>query len=207
MVTGTHPEDLELFDYLEGDLPEARRVELEAHIAACAQCSERVAGARAGREAAHGAQLLELPAHRRDAILRNLPDRPREAWRHWLPARRALAVLVPLAAVAAAVVALVSTGGMGNGGDESGALAGTGEMAATEAPEAAGGDGTGQDRGSEETLSAAGPAEEVASRLRAAGFDAVALADRVEVRNATRSEVRRALQSRRDGSVRIVIVP
>jgi hypothetical protein len=39
MVTGTHPEEIELFDYVEGDLPEARRAEIGAHVESCANPS------------------------------------------------------------------------------------------------------------------------------------------------------------------------
>jgi hypothetical protein len=52
----------------------------------------------------------------------------------------------------------------------------------------------------------AGPADQVAQLLRSKGIDARVVNGRVEVRNATRSEVNRALGNRRAGGVEIVIL-
>src|ERR671937_154215 len=104
MVTGTHPEDADLFDYVEGELPPERRDTLEVHLASCAQCAEHVARVRAGREALREAQFLQLPPRRRDAIFQNLPAqrvsaRPSPA----LAPKKLLAVLVAIAALVAVV--------------------------------------------------------------------------------------------------------
>jgi anti-sigma factor RsiW len=205
MVTGSHPEDVDLFDYVEGGLPAGERAEIEAHLASCAQCGERVSLAQAGRETLRGSPPLELPLHSRDELLAGLPSQQRERRRRRFSLKPVIAVATPLVAVTAIVVALSTTSG-GNG-DESAAVGDT-SQAMTVMPETAEGGGEArQDSVGKDRLSVAGPPAEVAADLRAQGFDAVALADRVEVRDATRAEVRRALQGRRDGSVRIVIVP
>jgi anti-sigma factor RsiW len=65
MVTGTHPEDVDLFDYVEGELPADRRAELEVHLAGCATCAEQVALVQAGKDALRESQLLHLPPTQR----------------------------------------------------------------------------------------------------------------------------------------------
>ena len=42
MMAETHPHDIELFEYVENELPEARREEIAAHLATCAVCGEQV---------------------------------------------------------------------------------------------------------------------------------------------------------------------
>jgi anti-sigma factor RsiW len=206
MVTGTHPEDVDLFDYVEGDLPPRQRAELEVHLATCAQCAEHVARVQAGRDALRGTPFLEFPAHRREEILRELAThRSRTRRAPLFTGRRLLAVLAPAAAVAAAVVALTT---IETGPDEEAATPGVGGGAEVQgAPEDA---QTAQAR----TLKAEGHASEVAEELRRKGLDARVVGDHVEVRGASRADVRRALETRRaqsltdkDGRVEIVIVP
>jgi anti-sigma factor RsiW len=208
MVTGTHPEDSDLFDYIEGDLPAPRHAELEVHLASCAQCAEQIARVQAGRDALRESQLLRLPPRRRDAILLNLPAQRRAAPRSWgLSPKRLVAVLTPVAAVVAVAVALVSTGDNREESQAGGAFTSQEAAPVTTAPaEAAGGGAETQEDKATRLLSVAGPADVVAAQLRSEGFDARAVGRRVEVRNATRAEVERALQGRRDGRVRIVIV-
>ena len=68
MVTGTHPEEVDLFDYVEGELSADRRTELEFHLASCATCAKQVALVQAGKDALRESQLLHLPPARREAI-------------------------------------------------------------------------------------------------------------------------------------------
>jgi anti-sigma factor RsiW len=206
MVTGTHPDDIDLFDYVEGDLPAGRRDTLEVHLASCAACAEHVARVRAGREALREAQFLQLPPRRREAIFQNLPER--RAQTRSSPAlapKRLLAVLVAIAAVVATVAALVNTGSPGSSGSEEGAAAGTGT----------GGSGAevAPTKDQVSPLSATGSAQAIADELRQKGFDALVVGNHVEVHDATRAEVRRALEGYRtvtaqEGKkhVRIVIV-
>jgi negative regulator of sigma E activity len=189
MVTGTHPEDVELFDYVEGDLPRGRRAELKLHLASCARCTEQVARVQAGRDALRAAPFLELPPAHRAAILRDLPARPRSPERApWLSAKRLVAALATVAVVAAAVVAVVTTGD-GSTGEEA-AATGAGGGATQELA-------TPQDAKAFSSLKAPGPAAAVADELRREGIAARVVGDHVEVHGATRSDVRRALADRR----------
>jgi negative regulator of sigma E activity len=202
MVTGTHPEDVDLFDYVEGELSPDRRAELEVHLAGCATCAEQVALVQAGKDALRDSQLLHLPPARREAISTSLPIQRRAPGRSpALSPRRLLALLTPVAAVAAVVVVLVSSGVFETNGNEEGAGAGGATAERTtqldqDAPEAS----------IAPFRAVAGPADQVAQLLRSKGIDARVANGRVEVRNATRSEVNRALGDRRAGGVEIVIL-
>jgi anti-sigma factor RsiW len=202
MVTGTHPEEIELFDYVEGDLPQSRRPEIEAHLAACAACSEQVTRVQAGRDALRESQFLHLPPRSREAVFMNLPERRGDVRRSpALSPKRLLAILTPIAAVAAVVVALVNSGGTNNE-NAAGAAQTTSGGAAAESAQ--------QDSSAPQTLNkfraVAGPADEVAGQLRSQGIDARVVKGRVEVRNATRKQVDAALGDRRAGKVEIIIV-
>jgi anti-sigma factor RsiW len=203
MVNGTHPEDIELFDYVEGDVSGTRRDELETHLASCASCAEHVARVQASRAALRRTQLLELSPSRRDAILRNLPAQEEADPRRPVPSlKRLLAVLTPVAALAAVIALIVTTGDFSGGGGGGGSAT-AGAEAGTTSRQAAPAGGGSYDR----LLRVAGPADQVAADLRKKGFDARAVGDRVEVRNASKAEVERALGNRRAGKVEIVIVP
>lgn len=205
MVTGTHPQDVELFDYVEGDLAPDRRGLIEVHLATCGSCAEHVARVRAGRDALREAQFVNLPARRRDAVLRDLPpQRQAPARTRAFSPKRLIAVLAAIAVVAALAVALVNTGGVGSGSEEGAGGGGEAAGATTGAqdemtiPQAA------------QALKVGGPAAAVAEELREEGFDARVVGNRVEVRGATRAEVERALANRRTLSsrdVKVVIVP
>jgi anti-sigma factor RsiW len=202
MVTGTHPEEIELFDYVEGDLPEGRRVEVETHLAACAECSEQVSRVQAGRETLRESQFLQLPPRRREGVFMNLPERRRDVRRSpALSPKQLLAILTPIAAVAAVAVALVSSGGKNNENGASAAKTTSGGAAAESAQ---------QDSSAPQALSkfrsVAGPADEVAAQLQSKGIDARVVKGRVRVRDATREQVDAALGNRRAGKVEIVIV-
>jgi anti-sigma factor RsiW len=206
MVTGTHPNDIELFDYVEGEVTDDRKAELEVHLASCGECAEHVARVTAGRDALRAAQFLQLPPRRREAVFLNLPEQRRAAGRSpAMSPKRLLAVLTPIAAVIAVVVALVSTTGNGNpgGGGASPSAAGGGTTRGTQTKESAQSDQTAKIYS---VLSVVGPADQVAAELRRKGFDARTVGNRVEVLNATRAEVQGALANRRTGRVRVVIV-
>jgi anti-sigma factor RsiW len=203
MVTGTHPEEIELFDYVEGDLPEARRMAVETHLAACAACSGQVARVQAGRDALRESQFLQLPPRSREGVFMNLPERRSDVRRSpALSPKQLLAILTPIAAVTAVAVALISSGGTGNENAASGAAqtsagGATAESAQedTSAPQALG-----------KLRAVAGPADEVTAQLRNRGIDARVVNGRVEVRDATRKQLDAALGDRRAGKVEIVIV-
>jgi anti-sigma factor RsiW len=213
MVTGTHPDDIDLFDYVEGDMPDARRAELEVHLASCARCAEEVARVRAGREALRESQFLQLSGRRRDAIFLDLPPQRGESRRPSFSLKPVLVALVSATAVAGVAVALINVGDTGGGGGQEESAGAAAELTgeAPTAGETSGGGATGteaaQDRATKtRLLSVAGPADAVAAELRRKGFSAEVVGDHVEVRGATRAEVEQALSERRDGDVRIVIV-
>jgi anti-sigma factor RsiW len=199
MVTGTHPEEIELFDYVEGDLPETRRAEIDAHLESCTSCTEQVTRVQAGKEVLRESQFLHLPPRSREGVFMNLPEKRREPGRSpALSPKQLLAILTPVAVVAAIAVALVSSGGNSNEEASGGATAGaTTERSAEDsvAPKALATFG-----------SVVGPADQVAAELRSKGIDARTVNGRVEVRKATRQEVDRALADRRSGRVEIVLV-
>jgi anti-sigma factor RsiW len=216
MVSGTHPNEIDLFDYVEGDLPDARRAELEVHLASCALCAEQVARVRDGRDALRESQFLQLSKPRRDAIFLDLAPQRRESRRRSLSLKPVFAALAVAAAAAAVTVAAINIDGTG-GNEESGGGAAAVTAGAPEAAgetEGSGGSETAaEDRATASKarlLFAAGPADSVAAELRRKGFAAEVVGNHVEVRGATRSEVKRALSQtlseRRDDGVRIVIV-
>jgi anti-sigma factor RsiW len=203
MVTGTHPDEIDLFDYVEGDLPADRAALLEVHLASCAQCADQVARVAAGRDALRESQLLQLPPRRREGIFLNLPEQRRKRPRSAVGSpKRILAILTPLAAVAAVIAVLANTNG-GTDGGQAGATAGALTSKAA--------DQNGSEGGGAEALApfrtVQGPADAVAAELRAKGIDARVVGQRVGVRHATRAEVDRALGKRRPGGVEIVLVP
>jgi anti-sigma factor RsiW len=217
MVTGMHPDDVDLFDYVEDDLPQRRRAELEVHLASCARCAEQVARVQAGRDALREAQYLKLSQGGRDAIFVDLPPQPRaRRRRRWPSLKQVAAVAAPAAALVAVVVALSTLTGNGDLNEAGGGAEAPASQ--TAAAEASGGsdEEASEDRASkEQLLFTDGSAADIATALRAQGLDAEVVNDQVEVRSATRAEVERALeghrynalQERRDGSVRIVILP
>jgi anti-sigma factor RsiW len=199
MVAGTHPEDSELFDYVESDLPGERRAEIEAHLATCSACSKQVELVTMGRDALREAQFMHLPARRAEGVLANLPTQAREPGRRRaLTPKQLIALLTPVIAAAAVVGVLVSSNG------PSGQSSAGRTSAGAEVQGAAGGAGSATD--ARKSLFAAGPAESVAGELRGKGFDAVAQADRVVVRGASKRAVRTALADRGPGDVQIVVL-
>jgi anti-sigma factor RsiW len=199
MVAETHPHDIELFEYVEDELPQGRRDEIATHLATCRACAEQVELASAGREALRGTELLELPDARREEILRSLPRQdvaPRE--RHGFFSKELLIGIAVLLVVAAFTAVLVRSGG--NSGLESSA----GGTAAEDAT-ATGGAGGGQAAEARSALFSGGPAAAVAEDLRRKGFDAVLEKDRVVVHGATKRQVREALADRGPGDVEVVV--
>jgi len=199
MMAETHPHDIELFEYVEDELPQARRDEIAAHLATCGLCAEQVRQAAAGREALRETTLLELPEGRREEILRNLPQPERSPGeRRGFFSKQLLAGIAALLVVAALAAVLVKTGG--NSSMESSA-GGTGGGAA----EATATSGGGVEDARTAELFASGPAEDVADDLQRKGFKATVQKDRVVVHGATKAQVREALADRGLGDVEVVV--
>jgi anti-sigma factor RsiW len=202
MVSDTHPHDIELFEYVEGELAAPRRDEIAAHLATCRVCAEQVELATAGRQALRGVGLTELPAGRREDILKSLPaqepERVSGERRGFFP--RGLLVGMAVLLVAAAFTAVLVKGG-GNSGQESSAGA-TGGGAA-EATATSGGAVVEPTQAAD--LSAGGTPEDVAADLRRKGFSAAVEQDQVVVHGATKAQVREALADRGPGDVEVVV--
>jgi anti-sigma factor RsiW len=197
MVAGAHPDDIELFDFVEDDLPQVRRDEVAAHLATCSVCTEQIRRVEAGRAALAETEYLHLPKDRHEAILRSLPERGRAQGksRAFSP-KVALALVTVFIAVAAVVGALVNSNQ--RSGDESSA---GGVAAAT----AGGGVEEGTAQVPQADLLAGGSAAAVAEELRAKGFRADVQDDRVVVHGATKRQVREALADRGPGDVEVVV--
>ena len=199
MVAETHPHDIELFEYVEDELPQARRDEIAAHLATCGVCAEQIQRAVAGREALRETTLLELPEGRREEILRNLPEPyPRE--RRGFFSKQLLAGIAALLLVAALAAVLVKTGG--NSGLESSAGGTAG--GAAEATATSGGGGKAEDAQAA-GLFAGGSPQQVAEDLQRKGFKASVQQDHVVVHGATKAQVREALADRGPGDVEVVV--
>jgi anti-sigma factor RsiW len=197
MVAGTHPDDFELFDYVEGDLPVSRLAEVQSHVAECRHCAEQVHKVELGRDALRESQSMHLPERRGEAIFMNLPTRAREPGaRRGLSPKQLLAVLTPLIALAAVVGVLAN--GRSSGNDQS-----AGATAASGGATAAAGGGAEAERAPVRTV--VGPAADVSSELRRKGFSTQVLGDRVVVTGATPKAVRLALADRGPGDVVIVV--
>ena len=198
MVAETHPHDIELFEYAEEELPEARREEIAEHLATCSVCAEQVRQAAAGREALRETMLLELPEGRREEILRNLPEPERSTGkRRGFFSKQLLAGIAALLVVAALTAVLVKTGGNSGMESSAGGSAGAAEATATS--------GGGVEDAQTAELFASGPAEDVADDLQRKGFKATLQKDRVVVHGATKAQVREALADRGPGDVKVVV--
>jgi translation initiation factor IF-2 len=107
MTQPMHPDDIELFEYVEGELEAPAADRVRRHLESCPDCAEAVRLAGAGRAALRAAPALALPAERVARVLRDLGPQERPASRRsWLTPRRALAVLAPAAAAAAIAIAV-----------------------------------------------------------------------------------------------------
>jgi anti-sigma factor RsiW len=198
MVAETHPHDIELFEYAEDELRDARREEIAAHLATCSVCAERVRQAAAGREALRETMLLELPEGRRQKILGNLPEPERSMGRRrGFFSKQLLAGIAALLIVASLTAVLVKTGGNSGMESSAGGSAGAAEATATS--------GGGVEDAQTAELFASGPAEDVADDLQRKGFKATLQKDRVVVHGATKAQVREALADRGPGDVEVVV--
>lgn len=203
MVTGAHPTELELFDFVEGDLDAARAEAVELHLARCTECAGQVERVQEGKKALRGSQFLQLPERRREGVLMNLPTQRRDVpeRRGWNP-KQLIAVLTPVAAIIAVIAVLASTNGSNS------------ELAGRAAAETGGAGGGAEVQGStksplagETAFSTAGTAKDVAAELRDKGFRAEVQQDAVVVHGTSKERVRRALADRGPGDVAVIVQP
>lgn len=209
MMQDSHPSDIELLEYLEGDLDETAAAAIREHVTTCETCAPELAEAERARELLRGAPSLRLPDGRLAVMLASLPrqeTRSRDVRSFIQSKRRLLLVATPAAAaLAAVVIAFAVTSG---GGDQSG---GAGETAAAQTAGA----------GAEESLEAApalaadavpvvrvqGPPRAIVRLLRAGGFTARRVEGQVIVVGARARQVRRALADRPRGDVPVFLIP
>jgi 2-oxoglutarate dehydrogenase E2 component (dihydrolipoamide succinyltransferase) len=136
MMAGSHPSDIELLEYVEGDLEDSEAATVRAHVAACEACAATVAELEAARAILRASPLLELSGRRRERIFAHLPKQEREAagLRTFLASpKRLVAVLAPAAVAAAVAVTLAVALGDGGGREEAAPLRGVEEAAQAEA--------------------------------------------------------------------------
>ena len=114
-MAGAHPNEIELFEYVEGDLAAPEAATVRSHVEACAACAATIAELELARDALRASPLLELPAERLGELVAGLPEREREPRRllgRFSP-RQLAVTLVPVAAAAAAAIVVVTTTGDG----------------------------------------------------------------------------------------------
>jgi anti-sigma factor RsiW len=210
MMDGAHPDELELLELVEEELPEARKAAVAEHVAACSHCAESVRQLETARYALRSAPLLELPGQTRDAALAALPERAvRKGW-SWRP--RLVVPVLATAAVAAVVAGVVLTGDFDREEGRQSAEVATLEASAGQdagaavAPEESATE-TDMSRAllDNEAASVEGPPREVVRVLRRRGFDAKVVESTVLVRDAEAEEVRRALVGRPAGPVPVIV--
>jgi len=185
MMAERHPDELDLLDHLEGELPRAAQDSVAAHVAGCERCTETVQQLRAGRGALHASGVLQLSERGRDAVTAAIDREPplrSQRSRYWEPRRLGLVLAITLVLVAS-VVAVAQWSGVG---DEQGA---GGDAASEQAGEGGGQERAGEDDAATavpesalEPMRVAGPPRAVAADLRAEGFDARVVDGEVAVR-------------------------
>ena len=128
-----HPNDIELLEFAEGDLDEAKAATLHAHVDDCQECLDSLRLMAGGREALRETPLLELPPERLVTTLASLGVQEARERSAWLRPRRALAVLAPVTAIVA-LVAIVSTLDVGTEGSHDAAAPAEVQTLQAEAP-------------------------------------------------------------------------
>jgi hypothetical protein len=212
MMAGTHPDELNLLSYVEGELRDSEHDSVAAHVRACPECSSHVRELEAARDVLRAAPPLELPAHRASL---DLSARPEER-RVYVSPLRFVTVLAPVAAVIAVVVALTGLPTRDDAEDGASRDAGGGALTAPAEAESEAGAGedantlsSGEQAGSSEAgqlvARVEGPPRRVARVLRQRGYEVFLLDGTVVVRDARAAAVRRALADQARGPVEVAV--
>ena len=225
-MSTTHPSDLELFEYVEGELDEPSAARIQLHVDGCPICAAAIAESGRGRDALRASPVLELPDSARQTLRDQLgeqepaPERPRR----WSPGRLA-AILAPIAAVAvAAVVAVVVVTGNDDkaqkANPEAALATAAGAATAPSADASVAGTTAAAETAAADSSSAiestvapilvrkvSGPADEVVALLRKAGLTAATTQDGITVTDSDATTVDRVLDGRQKGSVAVFVVP
>jgi len=145
----THPDDL-LADYVDGDLGERERAEVEAHLATCERCGADVRSARLARDGLASVPPVEAPAGLTEEILGAVDREPRT---HEAPvvevfggrprkSSRPTAWLGAVAAAAAIVIGVFVFNGLSGSSSQTGAASDARAAGGAELAAPAGGSGT-----------------------------------------------------------------
>jgi anti-sigma factor RsiW len=207
MMDGTHPSDIELLEYLEGELDEETANAVRVHLASCETCAQDVADAERAGVVLRASPPLWLPDGRLGEMIAQLPPKVggQGELRSFVRSRTRLFAVVAPAAAAVAAVAIAFAVSSGDDSPEQQAA----EPAATAA--AAG--------GAEESLDAAaaaqgapvatvtGPPRAIVRILRAAGFKARRESGAVIVTGARPAQVISVLADRPQGPVAVFVIP
>lgn len=209
MTTSTHPDDIDLFDYVEGDLDQEQHADVAAHIAACPSCADHVRLLERGKGALRESALLHLPPKRRSALLGGLPDQPRERRAPGFSPKRLVAVLVPVAAVLVVAVVLTKGNDTSSQPEQAAvpAAADVQERAAgsAPAPEATGDAGAPLAAEAPPLLEVEGPPAEVVRILTEAGFEVTRANGKITVAGADPAAIELALFGRPKGDVAVYV--
>lgn len=210
MMQGAHPNDVELLEYVEGELDESAAAGIRAHVSACEDCARELAETERARKVLHTSPPLRLPDGRLSAMLASLPrQEPRERdVRSFIESRRRL-LLVATPAAAALVAVVIAFAVSPGGGDESGE-AGEAVAAQTAAAEA-GADESIQatpplEAGVAPVVRVQGPPRAIVRFLRAEGFTARREGGQVIVVGARPQQIRQALADRPRGDVPVFVI-
>jgi anti-sigma factor RsiW len=208
MMQGSHPSDIELLEYLEGDLDETAAAAVRAHVAACEDCARELTEAEYARGALHATPALRLPDGRLEQMLASLPRqeaRERDVRSFIESKRRLLLVATPAAAaLAAVVIAFAVTSGGGDESTEAGGAA-TAQTAAADAQESLE-SAPAVEAGATPVVRVQGPPRAIVRLLRAEGFTARRTEGQVIVVGARPRQVRQALADRPRGDVPVFVI-
>jgi hypothetical protein len=152
----THLNDIELFEYANGELDDGDRLRADGHTAHCDECRSLLTLAESGASALQSSPRFDVPAERFRSTINELGPQEERETRGVVPWRRWLTVLAPVAAVAGVVAIIVITSNGGdNGASESAAPA---QEAVAEAAAPASADGEGRSlQGSAQAADEAAP--------------------------------------------------
>lgn len=208
MMQGAHPNDVELLEYVEGDLDETAAAGIRAHIAGCEDCARELAETERARKVLHTSPPLRLPDGRLSAMLASLPrQEPRERdVRSFIESRRRL-LLVATPAAAALVAVVIAFAVSPGGGDESGeageaVAAQTAPAEADQSAEAA----PPLEAAAAPVVQVQGPPRAIVRFLRAEGFTARREGGQVIVVGARPQQIRQALADRPRGDVPVFVI-
>ena len=219
-MAGAHPNEIELFEYVEGDLAAPEAATVRSHVEVCAACAATIAELELARDALRASPLSELPAERFGELVAALPERERERRRllgRFSP-RQLAVTLVPVAAAAVAAIVVVTTTGEGTRSEASRQTETTSLMVeaapAEEAAEAESADAGAPEAAAEAPVppgavvaSVGETPERTVELLVAAGLDAELLDGAVIVYGGGEQDVLDALESVPGGDVPVYLAP